>query len=223
MIRTLLLSLILVPCCMSHTVSSAGQTDFDLAAQLASADYHAAVLPGQELADRLWAEGTRRENFALVCTDTAQSLRVRFLALESYQVRTGDRPAEMSAAAAAVCYAYALAHTPWEDDNPGLSGNDWGFLAYLDATGDTGANGLGSRLLALGVPAVAALQPLLDDPRPVHYAGSKDATVGNACAYQVKDVAAFYVARLLDLEVVYVEAREKRDAVIGDLQRRLGR
>jgi hypothetical protein len=47
--------------------------------------------------------------------------------------------------------------------------------------------------------------------------------VGNACAYQVKDVAAFYVAMLLDLEVVYVEAREKRNAVIGDFQRRLGR
>jgi hypothetical protein len=60
-------------------------------------------------------------------------------------------------------------------------------------------------------------------PRPVHYACGKDATVGNACAYQVKDVAAFYVAMLLDLEVVYVEAREKRNAVIGDLQKRLGR
>lgn len=190
----------------------------DLAARLAQADYHEAVLPGQTLADSLWAEGAQRDRFALLATDTAQSLRVRFLALEIHYLRTGGRPEGMSAADAAACYAYALAHTPWEDDNTGLSGNDWGFLAYLDPVGDTGVNGLGGRLLTLGRAALPALRLLLDDTRPVTYQGSKDATVGNGCAYQVKDVAAFYVARLLAREVVYVGSRERRDLEIGELK-----
>jgi hypothetical protein len=128
----------------------------------------------------------------------------------------------MSAEDAATCYAYALAQTPWEDDNPGLSGNDWGFLAYVDAAVDNGANGLGGRLLGLGRAALPALRPLLDDIRPVSYEGSKDATVGNGCAYQVNDVAAHYIARLLGRVPVYAEGRDERDAAIAALRDSLG-
>jgi hypothetical protein len=193
-----------------------------LAAQLKSAHYHDLLLPGTPVADALWADGTHADALADLAQDSSQTLRVRFFALELYRVRTGAFPDGCAVADVIPLYVYALANTPWEGSDLGVSGNDWGFWAYLDDQGHEGAGGLGQRVLALGEAVIPHLRPFLMDSRPVTFAGSRDATTGKMLAYQVRDVAAYLILRLRGEARGYVRERAARDAAIAELMARLG-
>ena len=72
-----------------------------------------------------------------------------------------------------------------------VAGNAWGLLYDLEDVGPSGRH-----LLALGEAAIPALLGLIDRTEVVLYEGSEEATIGNDRAYRVKDVAAYFVARL---------------------------
>lgn len=95
-----------------------------------------------------------------------------------------------------------------------LPGNLWGTL--WASPGDDGP--LGTHLLAQGEAAVPGLLALLGDEHPVAYEGSREAMLGNAQRYRVKDAAAFFLGRVLGREVPFHDAHDERDAEIGRLE-----
>ncbi len=104
-------------------------------------------------------------------------------------------------------YAQALA------ENTTGRANSWGLLYEHDDKGH-----LGNRLVLLGQKAIPALTELLDKEEQYLYIGSETATVGNAYQFQVRDFAAYYLASILNEEVVYHESRQARNTAIEHLK-----
>jgi hypothetical protein len=97
----------------------------------------------------------------------------------------------------------AVVRTGDQDPNP------WGL------PGEVGP--IGGHLMRLGDAAVPALRARLDDATPVTYGGSEDATIGNRHAYRVKDIAAFYSARLAPSPYAVLATPAERDREIAKL------
>ncbi len=95
-----------------------------------------------------------------------------------------------------------------------LSGNLWG--ALWASPSDAGP--LGTHLLAQGDAVVPGLVALLSDDSPVRYEGSREAMVGNAQRYRVKDAAAFFLGRVLGHDVEFHDDISERDAEIDRLR-----
>lgn len=149
---------------------------------------------------------------AALVDDPMVDPHARFLAAEILFVRQPGFPAPALRPALAEVYALALGHTYGEVRGGWLPANAWG-LAY--DLGDVGA--AGSHLLALGPAALPALRPLLDRTEVVLYEGSEEATVGNARGYRVKDLAAYFIARLAGRPLAFHAARADRDRAIAAL------
>jgi hypothetical protein len=94
----------------------------------------------------------------------------------------------------------------------------WGRLwADGDAVGP-----LGAMLVEIGRPAVPALTALLGDTTPRDtYLGSEEATDMAMRRYRVKDFAAFYLARIVGVELPWQQDLAKRDAAIANLRGKL--
>lgn len=223
MIRLWIFFLILLVSCSMTTPKIAPQhSDQALAERLLAVDYHAILLPGTAEADALWADGAHADALARLAKEADRPMRVRLFALEVYRIRREALPEGFTAQAAMPLYVHALLQTPWDGSDLGISGNDWGMLAYLDRQGYHGAGGLAQRTLSLGPDLIPLLRPLLDDSRPVQYAGSRDATTGNMLAYEVRDVAGYLIQRLLGEVPEYHAERADRDRVIAALRERVG-
>lgn len=83
---------------------------------------------------------------------------------------------------------------------------------------------VGGRFVLLGRDALPALTALLDNNRIVDwYAGSEEATVGNGYGYRIKDFAAFYLGRILNVSVPFHQDRVQREAEIAKLRDALPR
>jgi hypothetical protein len=81
---------------------------------------------------------------------------------------------------------------------------------------------LGTTLVELGRPAVPALTALLGDTTPRDsYLGSEEATDMAMRRYRVKDFAAFYLARIIGLDLPWQRELAKRDEVIASLRAKL--
>lgn len=126
---------------------------------------------------RLWAEPGAPQALAALAGDAEAPPVARFLAAELVAAGAGTPPHASLAAA----YAAALAAAPL--------GNAWGLPGALDTPP-------ARHLVAFGAAALPALRPLLGDARPLRYAGSEEATLGNAAAWRVKDMAASLVAAI---------------------------
>jgi hypothetical protein len=108
-------------------------------------------------------------------------------------------------------YAHAL-----EQNLTGMA-NSWGLLYELDDAGPVGI-----RFVMLGEAAVPALVRLLDNAgAPLIYDGSKEATVGNAYHYRIKDFAAFYLGRIRRIPVTFHRELAERDQEIARLEQQL--
>ena len=123
--------------------------------------------------------------------------------------RCGDGP-DAGPDVLAPIYARALELT----GSHALSGNLWG--ALWASPSDAGP--LGTHLLAQGDAVVPGLVALLSDDNPVRYEGSREAMVGNAQRYRVKDAAAFFLARVLGRDIEFHDDLGERDAEIGRLR-----
>jgi hypothetical protein len=190
----------------------------DLARRIASSNYRQLVSEGSVEAEEIWANGGNVGGLKAIVSDKAQPARVRFLALELWWSKKGELPAEISKSQAASVLVPALSHTPWIEDNWGLSGNDWGFLWYMDANGIDGARQLGQHLIALGEEALPPLIALLSDDSLIEYEGSKEAMLGNDLSYRVKDLAAYFIGRITGDQIPFEEEISKRDALIKKLK-----
>ncbi|MBL8621389.1 MAG: hypothetical protein JNK64_08805 [Myxococcales bacterium] len=136
----------------------------------------------------------------------------RFLAAEILFARQPGYPAPALRPVLAKVYAIALGRTYGQVRGGWVPANAWG-LAY--DLGDVGV--AGRHLLALGPAALPALRTLLDRTEVVLYEGSEDATVGNARGYRVKDLAAYFIARLAGRPLAFHPALADRDRAIAAL------
>ena len=150
---------------------------------------------------------------ALLRRDT-ESLESRFRAAEALFGSERDFPPDSLRATLASLYAEALRRTG-DGGRRWVPANAWGLLYDLNDAGPTGAH-----FVRLGDAAITELVKLLDDTGRLVYDGSKEATVGNAYGYRVKDAAAFYLGRILGVGVTFHQDVAERDAEIERLRRR---
>ena len=172
-----------------------------LAARLVAQHYAGLFLTAPRGADRVLAEA-RADELAALVADPAADGEARFLASELWFDGHGGPP-PLAADALGALYARALAGR-WT-----VFANPWGLPREVGP--------VGAHLLQLGAAAVPALRAHLDDPAPVSYAGSEEATVGNGYAYRVKDLAAFYAARLAPAPYAVLPTPAERDREIARL------
>ena len=181
----------------------------DLARKLTSRAYgEFFVLPAHEQTiERIWADPANRPALEALTADATQPLAARFLAAEVLFTRDFTFMARVSGAVIADIYAGAL-----EQNLTGMA-NSWGLLYEHDDAGPVGI-----RFVMLGEAAVPALLRLLGNASaPLIYDGSKEATVGNAYHYRVKDFAAFYLGRIRRIPVAFHREPAERDQEIARL------
>jgi hypothetical protein len=185
----------------------------DLARKLMSHAYgEFFVLPAHDQTiDRVWGDPANRAALEALAADATPPLEARFLAAEVLFARDFTFTSRVSPAVVADIYARALEHN--------LTGmaNSWGLLYEHDDAGPVGI-----RFVMLGDPAVPALVRLLDNAgAPMTYAGSKEATVGNAHRYRIKDFAAYYLGRIRRIPVSFHSDVAERDQEIARLRQQL--
>jgi hypothetical protein len=91
--------------------------------------------------------------------------------------------------------------------------NSWGLLYEYDDDGP-----IGTMLVLFGKEAIPELVKLLDNETIYMYHGSKEATIGNAYQFRVKDFAAYYICEVTNIEAVYHETHAGRDTEIEKLK-----
>jgi len=180
-----------------------------LAARLAALDLTvlAASLAADPQADALWRDYPDRADYVALVEDAGQPAPIRFAAALALRSRADHA----DPAATARALAAGL-----RDDLAGYA-QPWGRLWAGD---DVGV--LGAAVVELGSAAVPALTDLLDDttPRDV-YIGSEEATELAMRGYRVKDFAAFYLARIVGVELAWEPDLARRDTAIEALRARV--
>jgi hypothetical protein len=77
---------------------------------------------------------------------------------------------------------------------------------------------VGVRVAGFGDAAVPALTAALDDDAPLRFSGSREATIGNAAGWRVKDAAASVLATILGAPFAGDAAPAARDDGIAGLR-----
>jgi len=161
--------------------------------------------------DRIWATPDSLARLIAIARAPDAPIKARFLACEVLFDKHFIFVSEVGARVVAEIYTHALVH-----DFTGMA-NSWGLLYEHN---DEGAVGI--RFISLGEDAVPALTALLDNAsRTLTYAGSEEATVGNAYGFRIKDYAAFYLGKIRRLPVAFHSRPEDRDREIAKLARTL--
>jgi hypothetical protein len=80
---------------------------------------------------------------------------------------------------------------------------------------------LGKKVISFGKIALPFLVKLLDDDGTVFYEGSKEATIGNAYHYRIKDFAAFYISKITNNPIQFYKNYKDRDREIERLKKRI--
>ncbi len=169
---------------------------------LAKLDYSELFLRlDDEQLNQIWSAVDSKLQLEQVVLNENLSTEVRFLAAEILFFKVPDYPPATHSLVLAHIYAQILA------EGGSVNGNIWGMPGEAD--GETGKH-----LLRIGDEMVSSLVPLLSNETPIVYEGSEEATVGNEYQYRIKDLAAFFISKLLNLPyIVYVQPQE-RDAEI---------
>lgn len=168
--------------------------------QLSVTDYQQLFLSDGALYDDIWRDGKNLTALWDLLGDGETPLNLQFLIVEILLKEISPFPAEYRAVAGKA-YAEALSfsslmHPDWEQYK--LPGNAWGFLFFNDDRGY-----LGDHLLEFGREAFPFLAILLDDRNPVVYFGSEEATIGASLHYEIRDLAAYYLAEITEYELDY--------------------
>lgn len=210
----LLASLALAGCAPMTQHESSPQLD-SLAARLSSSNIEdmATGLAASPQVDALWKEFPDARLHAALVVDAKRPEPVRFgaalvlLGKDAEAFWRTDRPVIAQVFAAALKQNLAGWAFPW----------GWLWASDGDPVGT-----LGRVFIEIGPPAVPALKPLLDDTtRRASYVGSEEATEMAMKRYRVKDFAAFYIARILKLDLPWEPKLENRDAAIEQLRKQL--
>ena len=180
-------------------------TGRDVARRLDELGYSGAFLSpsegnGERLLDRDGGSALRD-----VVADADASESARFLAAELLATR-GQWPPGVPPDVLAGIYVQAL-----RADVTGIA-NPWAFPHGV-------LGPLGDRLVSLGRAAVDPLVSALDDPRPLWFIGSREASVGNSYEWRVKDAAAVILAAVSGAPFEADLDPAARDAAIEELRR----
>ena len=154
----------------------------------------------QSYADTFWNRGLNRSALYEIVVQPHYDDYARVLASEILFYKLKDYPPRGFEDTIGYIYARALYITGDTVHRYRLLGNQWGLMYYDDDNvPDYGI--LGAHLLVAGKKAVPYLQELLNDNSVLVYEGSKEATVGNALHCRVKDAAAFYIGKIMNIPV----------------------
>ncbi len=160
---------------------------------------------------RVWSQPDSQARLEAIIRDRDAPMKARFLACEVLFEKHFVFVSDVGADLVARIYTHALVH-----DFTGMA-NSWGLLYEHDDEGPVGI-----RFAVIGEKAIPALSELLDDDgRSLRYAGSEEATVGNAYGFRIKDFAAFYIAKLKRRPIRFHRRPEDRDREIEALRRAL--
>lgn len=160
----------------------------------------------EEVAEKAYKDAGFDQLIAIV-KDELAPMKARFFACEILDIEDFSNLASVPKETLAKIYATALA-----ENHTGYA-NSWGFLYEHDDEGTTGIIFLG-----LWDKAVPALVELLDNDTQHLYHGSKEATIGNAYRFRVKDFAAYYIGKITRIPVTYHNSLENRDKEIAALK-----
>ena len=159
----------------------------------------------------IWAEPDSLDRLQAIVRDRGAPMKARFLACEVLFEKHFTFVPDVGATLVADIYGHALV-----SNFTGMA-NSWGLLYEHDDAGPVGV-----RFVMLGDAAVPTLATLLGDgSKPLSYAGSEEATVGNAYGFRIKDFAAFYLGKIKRIAVAYHERPEDRDREIAALAQTL--
>ena len=148
---------------------------------------------------RAWGEPGSLEKLKNIVSDAKAPLKARFLACEVLFEKHFIFVADVGRTVVAKIYATALV-----ENQTGMA-NSWGFLYEENDAGPTGI-----RFSMIGKSSVPPLQALLDNSsHSLVYAGSKEATIGNAYQYHIKDFAAFYLSKITGIPITFYKEMEK--------------
>lgn len=165
----------------------------------------------EQAIDDVWAEPDAHANLEEIVRDRHATPRARFLASEVLFDKHFTFASAVGPPVVAEIYVDAL-----RGNLTGMA-NSWGLLYEHDDEGPVGI-----RFVMLGEGAVPALRRLLHDDSPgPTYAGSEEATVGNAYHFRVKDFAAFYLGKIKRVPVRFHRDPADRDREIDALRRAL--
>jgi hypothetical protein len=158
--------------------------------------------------DRFWNAPRGPDELRALAGSPTSPPAAAFLAAEILFLKGGYTPSPTDAQALAPAYAHALAH------NVVGSANPWGKPGSLDGDATKHA-------VSLGEAAVPPFRALLDDATPMTYAGSREATFGNAYRWRVKDAAAVVLAAIRGLRFDAKKTPAARDPEIAALKAQL--
>lgn len=172
---------------------------------------------GNQAIDSLWQTYGGEDAFSYIVNDTDADMRARFLAAEIIFHNSKEAWNRLIPKILAPIYAAALAGSGGSPCQFGTYGNPWGYMSYLEAREIEGAGPLGKRLIEIGSPAVPELRKLLENPTPIQYQGSREATTGNNANYRVMDAAAYYIRKIKELPISFFPEHGERDREIAEL------
>jgi hypothetical protein len=155
--------------------------------------------------DLIWKESRDGIRLERIIKDSNAEPLTRFLSAEIMFSKNADFPTEDVKPVLVKVYATAL-----KENFTGLA-NPWGLPGKLD--GETAQH-----FVKLGPKAVTELVRLLDDNTGAMYGGSKEATFGNSYHYRVKDLAAFFIAKIRGIPLKIDKDPKLRDIEIGKLK-----
>jgi hypothetical protein len=155
--------------------------------------------------DSIWNEDNAAKKLSSLAINPEMPPLACFLAAEIMFLKQEEYPPQDHKKQLSVVYATALTQNFTE------SANTWG-LPNIQI-GDTEIH-----FIALGEAAIPELTHLLENNSRVYYAGSQEATLGNAYGYRIKDLAAYYISKITNLVFEIDQDPRKRDESIKRLK-----
>jgi len=180
--------------------------------QLNSETYGSLFLSSNQKVDSLWNQYQEALFVNLIKCETC-SFKSRFLASEIIFHKKTFLPEKEMLPVLGKIYANTLKRSGISNNQDLLVANGWGFLYEEDDVGF-----IGKRIILIGEPIIPYLYDLLDNTDEVFYQGSEDATIGNSYQYRIKDIAAFYIAKIKNIPITYYKDFEDRDKEIERLK-----
>ena len=154
------------------------------------------------IVDRIWAEN--QDQIREMPLDNTENPLARFLSLEMIVLKDPDAFLNYQAVLAEI-------YLPILSNKGTVNGNIWGLPNQVGKVGE--------HLLQMKdrVALVDALELLLDNNGVLLYEGSREATLGNQYKYRVKDIAAYYIAKVKGIPFSVYPTPKERDKAIKSL------
>lgn len=169
-------------------------------------------------ADSIWENGKNYHNLLEIVSRNEYNNYARLLASELLFLKRDDFPSKDLEDTLAFIYTKALSITGDYTQSIRLSGNLWGFLYHTEQFGLNDNGILGNHLLITNKKALPYLHKLLGNSEIIFYEGSQEATLGNSFRYRIKDAAAYFIGKIMNIPVKFYENPLDRDKEIEKLK-----